>query len=294
MTKRVLKIAGIVVLVVVVLAGAFTAWLVFGKPSDLKTKAYRALPFPAVMVGGKTVLAKDYVHRVDIAKKTLPADSGVSDQEIKQQVYDRLVDERKAEILAGQKGLEVSNNEIEDQYQDNIKQLTGGNESDFKKMLDQYGLTEPEFKGQVLKPDLVFTKLVIWYNSQRDMNAAAYQQVDAITERLKDASTTFETLAAEYAQKQMGEPGAGDLGFVELEKLLPEFKNSLRDAKPGETKVVASRYGIHYFKIENVDSQGENGSQRVQLKQIVLEPQGFDQWYKSATKDFSVRRFIKI
>jgi parvulin-like peptidyl-prolyl isomerase len=294
MPRRILKISGIIIVMLVAAAALFAGWLSFGKPSNLQTKAYRTLPYPAVMVGGKTILAKDFFHRIDIAKKTTAGEGDADEEEIKKQVYDRLVDEQKANILAGKKDLEITDGEVSEQYRDTIEQLSGGKEDDFKKMLEQYGMNENEFKNQVLRPDLIFTKLIVWYNSQRNFNSGVYAKVDEITEKLKDASTTFESLVPQYSSDEQDASMQGDLGFVEVGKLLPEFKDSFNDTKPGDSKVVASRFGVHYFKIGETDDQGENSGRRIQLKQILLEPQGFEQWYKEETKNYSVRRFIKI
>jgi parvulin-like peptidyl-prolyl isomerase len=293
MTNRVYKIAGVIVLVLIVAIASMGAWLSFGKATPLQAKILNALPYPAVFVNGKAILARDILHRTEIAKKTLPPQSEVSDQEIKQQVYDTLINEQKTNILASSKGLSVNNEEVSEQFKDAVDQLSGGSGDQFEQMLKDYGLTENEFKQQVLKPDLLTTKLLVWYNSQRNLNKALYDKIDSIQGQLA-SGVSFETLAAENSQDDQTKGLEGDLGFVETGKLLPEFKNDLAGLKLSETKVVASRYGVHLFKVEEVDNSGENGAARIHLKQIFLEPTGFEEWFRGETGKYSIRKFIKI
>lgn len=294
-TKRGLKIAGITVAALVILVAALVAWLSYGPINDAKVQAYKALPYPAAMVNGHPVLARDVMQRYEIAKKTLPQDSGMSDEEVRKQVYEKVVEEEKAEVVASTKGVQVSDQEVQDQYRDAVDQLTGGDEQKFTDMLGTYGLSKQDFMKQVLRPDLLVNyKLRTWYNGQSELNKDAYQKVADIQRQLGEGQS-FETLAQQNSSDAQSNGMEGDLGFVEVNKLLPEFKSPLENARSGDLKTVASRYGLHVFKVEEVENQGEaQNNPRIHLRQIFIEPTGFENWFDSELGKLTVRQLIKI
>jgi parvulin-like peptidyl-prolyl isomerase len=167
----------------------------------------------------------------------------------------------------------------------------------FSQLLVQYGLSENNFKTSVLKPELLYTNLEVWFNSQKTLNPSAYALADSLKQQLTATSATsslFARLAVAYSQDKTTAATNGDLGFVETGNVWPEFQAALDTAKFGDVQIVPGRDGLYIFQILAKDSNGPNSSQRAEVKEIYLKTNSFEDWYNNEIKNIKIKNIYNL
>ena len=228
--------------------------------------------------------------------QTIAQTAGQQDaSSMKGQVLDEMIEEKKTDIVAAQHGVSVSSSELNTQLNNIKSQANQQSPNGFNALLGQYNLNEKQFTNDVLKPELLFTDLNLWFNSQRNLNSKEYDLADSIKAQLTSASSsssTFASLVQQYSQDDTSKQTNGDLGFVDINNLLPEFKTALDGTKPGDIKIAASRYGIHIFQVVARDNNGPSSTPRAEVKQIFLNGEDFNAWYTNETKNIKIKKLI--
>ncbi len=288
-------IGGGVILIVVLILAIGIGWLYTGQLDENKSKVFAQIPLPAAMVSTHIVSMKDVVHRYDIAKEVLGNDEAESQRsELHKQILDRLIADAQSEAQADKLNVEVTDTEIEEHYQKLVTQLTGGDVAQFEAAVkENYKLNLDEFKQEVIRPDLLQTKLQSWFNSQRDLSPEIFTKTDEVMKKISSGEN-FGTLAKTYSDDETSKDLEGDAGTILIADMLPEFQVALKDAKSGDVKQITSRYGQHIVKVTDRDvSEGEDKA-KLHLQQIFVEQTGFTAWYNDAVAKFKVQYLIKF
>ncbi len=281
----------IAVIIIILVAGL--AWLYTGKFSQAKSNVFAKIPLPVALVGSRLVTGPELVDRLNLASK-LPDEYKGGTSDLNNLVYDQLIDSKKISSLASQKDISVSNDEVDSEYKRVVDQYASGDNSKFKDTLEQsYGMTEAEFKVNVLRQDILQNKLAVWFNGQESLNQDAYKTAKDLMGKL-NSGTSFDDVAKTYTADEATKDFAGDSGFVSINDLLPEFSSALSNINIGETKQISSRYGIHILKLLEKDNNGENGQERVHLQQIFIKTGNFEDWFSQQTDNIRVKKFLKI
>ena len=147
-----------------------------------------------------------------------------------------------------------------------------------------------EFKSQVIHQELLQSQLLIWFNKQESLNKDSYAKMKELQGKL-DGGQSFDDVATAYTQDEANKDFAGDSGMLPFDQLLPEFRTALKDAKPDDTKMVVSRYGLHLLKVLEINDNGEGGTKQIHLKQIYVKQTGFPEWL---TKESEIVRVVKL
>src|SRR5690606_3483116 len=88
------------------------------------------------------------------------------------------------------------------------------------------------------------------------LNATAEGGVDKATAKADSikglilAGENFGGLAIQFSTDQGSKVNGGDLGTFARGQMVPEFDEAVFSGKPGEVKIVNSRFGTHIIKIE--------------------------------------------
>lgn len=263
--KTFLKTFGILVSVLVILIGIFSIWFYSSPASNFKNRVASMLPFPAAFVGGHPVYIKDVLRRNNL---------------------DQLVQQQQVIVVADKYGISVGKPQLDGQF-NLIKQQT----PNFSSLVNQNGLTEAEFKTSVLKPELLYTNVRVWYNGERSLNKDVYSLADSIKQQLSATSATsslFSDLAARYSQDEATKNMGGDLGFVNIGSLWPEFQSVFDSMSVGDARIVPGRDGVYIFQIMAKDNNGPNNSLRAETREIYLQTSGFQEWYANETKNIKI------
>lgn len=291
---KTLKVLVVILLLLVALLGATTAWLFTGNLTAAKIRILKILPYPVALVNGRPILMKTFLRRLQLAQ-AFSQQQGQSVETDAQEtaVLRSLVREEESRQLAAPKGLFVSRQELQSEYANFESQFNAQNSQPLAVALSGFSLSAEEFQEQILQPQILTAKLTIWHNQQPTLNPEAYQKINQIQRELA-AGKTFESLAAAYTEDTRGKQVEGDTGFVESSELLPEIRAGLQNAKEGEVKLIASRYGLHLVKLEEkANSPLPNGS-RLHLRQIFINPENFNDWFVQETKNANIQTFFNF
>lgn len=283
------KIVTFSIIVIVLLAvAAFAGWLFLTKPSAAKNKVLGKLPIPIALVDGKAIYLKDISQRMGMTRAIFGEQT--SDAEIQNVVLDSLISQKKAESVADSHDVSVAEEEVNQQMAAIKEDYKTANQQEFSAELSKYGIDETIFKDAVLSPSLLLTNLNIWFNKTEDLNKTAYEKIKGIQQQVYEGQS-FEALAKEKSEDQASQALEGDLGFVDLNAVLPELKAGLRGAAQGDVKLVVSRYGLHLVKVGEIQEGNES---IVHLKQIFVQTSDFEQWLSEQTGNVKVKTIVKI
>lgn len=285
-------VIGVIVIILIALA-IFIGWLYTGQLSSAKEKVFKAIPLPAAIVDMKFVQAKTVIQRADLAKQLADA-QGLGQQIEPSNTYDQLIESKKLEALASKYNLSVPQADLNEEYNNIIKQYANGDENAFKDELQKtYGMTPDQFKNEVIRQELLQSQLLVWYNKQEDLNKDVYAKIKDLKGKL-DSGTSFDDVSKAYTADEATKDFAGDSGVIAFSDLLPEFRTALKDAKAGDVQVVASRYGVHILKILEVNNDGKDGAKQIHLQQIYVKQAGFTDWLAKASDNIRVIKLLKF
>lgn len=282
----------IIVMVLVFIIGSW-AWLSFGKISPVQEKIYSFLPFPAAVVNGRAISIKQYISRYHQAQAFVQKSAQGTNANLKSAVFQRLLEETKLKIIAEQKNVPATDSQINKEYAKRQENFSSIGQGDLKQTLKQYGIDEKTYKNELLRANVTAANLTVWFYSQRSLNSQAYAKADEILEKLK-LGQSMEVLAKAYSQDQQSKNMGGDLGYLEINQILPELELPLQNMAVGQSQILPTRYGLEIIKIEGRDNQGTGGFIRYHLRQIFLSGGDFNGWYGEQTKNFKIIKIINI
>jgi len=282
-----------VIVIVLIIVGSFLGWLYTGQLSSAKEKVFKAIPLPAAIVDMQFVPAKTVIERLDLAKQLADA-QGMGAQVKPSDTYDQLIESKKIQALAAKYKLSVPKADIDEEYQNIIKQYANGDENAFKTELQTtYGMTPDKFKSEVVQQELLQSQLLIWYNKQQDLNKDSYAKLKDLQSKL-DSGQSFDDVSKAYTADAATKDFAGDSGVIPFSSLLPEFRVALKDAKTGDVKTVVSRYGLHILKVLDINNSGDGGAEQIHLQQIFVKQTGFTDWLAKAEDNIRVIKLLKF
>ncbi len=286
-SSRLKKIIWIAVGLVLVVA-LFCAWLYTGKLTQSKQAILQTFSLPIALVNGQAITMKNFVFKYSLAKKLFgQQELAKQDSEIKQKIFNQLIDEKELELFAVQKNLSINQRDLDNEYAAQAKAVNLEGKKSLSELLSSYGLNEVALKNQILKPQLLFIKLRVWYNSQESLNTQAYGRAGELVAEIKKG-TDMGQLAANFSQDETGKSTKGDLGFVDIADLTPELKEPVAGLLIGEPEIIPSRQGLHIIRLE-----AKNGN-KVQLRQIFLNTGDFESWWNSQKQTFKIYKLINF
>lgn len=276
--------------IIIIIIGAL-AWLYTGNLTSAKQKVFQTLPLPVALVESKTVGSTELFARVNLAKELL-AKTGQNTEGVEKEILDQLIETEKVEILAARRDVSISNEDVENAYQGILKQFPGGDEKALTAELQSsYGLDLNTFKNEVLKQTVTREKLSLWFNGQESLNTESYLTARDLLKQL-DEGASFDEVATKYSADQGSQAFAGDSGFVAYSDLLPEFKAAVDTMAINDTRIVASRYGIHVLRLNAIADNEQGTEKRYNLQQIFLAPSDFNVWLANESAKIKSVKFL--
>ncbi len=116
-------------------------------------------------------------------------------------------------------------------------------------------LVETEFGYHIIKveekkEDAVHARhILILVRSSKEDSIRVQDLADSLYHRLLNGED-FGELAKEYSADEESRKMGGELGWYPVDQMTPEFKEGVKDLKPGEiSKPIPSQFGIHILKV---------------------------------------------
>lgn len=263
----------------------------------------------AAKVNGQVIKTSDLTTQLDQLKKQYPqmftgADAEGRLLDFKQRLMENLINQALIEQAAQQKGINVSDADIQKQ----IDQLKSGfkDSTQFDAALKSAGMTLDQLKAQI-KNQLVTQKLVESLAANNkvtdadiqayyDKNKAEFFQKPAkrvshilfkssdkataqkVLNQLKAGTITFAAAAKQYSIDTASATKGGDLGWPTT-AYLPEFQAAVDKLKKGQMSgLVQSSVGYHIIEVtdERAGSQQTLAEVKSQIQQIIVQQRRSD------------------
>ncbi len=272
--KKHASIIGICIIVIFLLASALIAYATSWQ--DPISVSFKKL-YPAAFVGGKIISIAETDEFINLARKTEPSIS--YPQAL--QVY---LDHEKSEVLLDRLNLKLPSDAVSDE----LNFYKKSNQSTYDQYLQKYfDGKEDLFVDNVVEPTVIEAELKIKYNSDYNLNQAAYQKAESVLEQLSQGKT-FDELAPQYSDDKQSAQFGGDLGFFEHGTILPELEKEITVAKVGEVHdIIVTRDG--YEIVEPIETSTADGKKMWHAKHILIQTNGFEQWLTNQTQNISVK-----
>ena len=282
LAKNTLLIILLLAALVLIIFACGLVWLYSGRLTPSKTKAFLKLPLPMALVNNNPVPAKSFITRQLLAEK-LPAGKTIQDLDI----YNQIISESEISQIAAGHGIGISAFEVNKAYNDYAAQENFSGQASFNDLLAGYGISRQIFIDQTVEPTLLAAKLQTWFYSQPDLNAQSYGQAKNLLDQIQ-AGKDIGQLAKQFSQDGSSADLQGDLGFIDLTKLLPELQEGVDSLSVGQVKILPSRFGIQIVKLE-----GKSGS-LLHLRSIYIKGSDFQTWLTGQEQKFKVIKLINI
>ncbi|GAC1573997.1 MAG: hypothetical protein NVS3B9_5280 [Candidatus Doudnabacteria bacterium] len=240
----------------------------------------RLLPLPAAFVNSNVITIANFYDRLDIAAKL-----GNVNIEDRSAVLNQLVDNKITDIISADKNLLPTDQEITRAYND-VQRNT--NKQDLGLAI---GLSESQFKKQILIPDLQKIKLQIWLAGNTKQNADTYKNLEEAKKKLI-AGKPFDDIAAMYSDDAKSAKMGGDLGFISYDDIVPEIYDVLGQFTDKDAHVLTSRFGIHIIEVVGKDNNGPSYSPRYHVKQIFMQTADYKKWFVRQKDLYSVLKLV--
>lgn len=266
----------------------------------------------AAKVNGDTISMEELDKQVEQLKKQYPdmfegADGEGRLIDFKQRLMDNLVNQKLVEQAAEEKGISVTDEEIDKQ----IEQLKSGFKDDaqFESALKSANMTLDQLRQQI-REQLLTQKLIeslakdtkideaelkSYYDKNKEQFAqAAAKRASHILFKPEDKKTAeqvlsqvrdgsdFAALAKKYSVDTATAGNGGDLGWPST-PYVPEFEAALAKLKKGQTSaLVQTPYGWHIIRVTDTRSASQRTFDEVkdQIEQILIQQRRADAYQK--------------
>lgn len=263
--------------------------------SEFMYKVTKVLPFPIARTGSSFVSYNDYLFEINHymhyyrTQQQLDFNSDAGQRqlaEFKKRALDKVINDAYIKKIAQEKGVSVSDKEVDDQISIVREQnRLGGNQKELEAVLEDFwGWSIDDFK-QSLKRQLLAQKVLSKLDTDAHNRAnSAYAQLQA--------GKDFQTLAKEVSEDPSTKANGGDYGF-QVDKTNRDISavvvQALFGLKPGEySKVVDAGYGLEIVK--NIEQKED----KIRAAHIVFNFKNINEYLNDVKDKQPTRAYIRL
>jgi parvulin-like peptidyl-prolyl isomerase len=298
----IMMIMGIVIGVIVVVVVVFGV-LIYGYKSDnpaVKAVA-SVIPYPVMRVNGHFVSYSDYLFEVDAENRAYESNAKLNNQpapdfnsasgkklevQIKQHALTKLESDALVAQLASQKGIQVTNQQVQGPINQLYKQY--GGEATLLKTLNQiYGWNLSDLKG-VVRKQLLAQDLQNKVTSDPTLSAASKAKAESIHTQI-NGGADFSTLAKKDSQAQDASNG-GNMGYFTKTQVPADLYNAAEALQAGQvSNVIQDQYGFVILKVIDKKSDGS-----IDAQEILIETVDYNSYFQNQLNEAKVNTYIKV
>lgn len=262
--------------------------------SEFMYRVTQVVPFPIARTGSSFVSYEDYLFEINHythyyrTQQQLDFNSDAGQRqlaEFKKRALDKVVNDAYIKKIAKQKGIKVSDKEVDDQIKVVREQnRLGGSDKELETVLEDFwGWSIDDFKRS-LKQQLLAQKVL------SSLDTDAHGRADAAYDQLQ-AGKDFQTLAKEVSEDPSTKPNGGDYGF-QIDKTNRDISatvvNALFALKPGEySKVIDAGYGLEIIK--NIEQKED----KIKAAHIVFNFKNINEYLNDIKDEEKTRIYIR-
>lgn len=258
--------------------------------------ASKIVPYPVASVNGNwfwnTVTYNQYLFELaSIQKFYTSQGQDLNSQEGKQklsQLKNDIIIQLENNLIIEQQarkyGIKVTNKEINDQYDELVKNA-GGVEK-VKTTLDKlYGWSVEDFREKI-KQSVLQKKLAEKILSDDSLNAPAKAQAEDLKRQI-DGGADFAELAKKFSTDGSASNG-GDLGLISKGQTVPEFEAAAFGLQEGQVSgVVKTQFGYHIIKATKKEGD------QVRVSHILIKGADIDSWLKDQRAKAKIVQYFR-
>lgn len=263
--------------------------------SEFLYQVTKVVPFPVARVGSDFIPYENYLFEINHYKHYYESQQNVdfnSDSgqqqlaDFKKRALDKVINEAYVREIASQKGISVSEKEIDEEvaiYRGQNR--LGSSEKELESVLQEWWDWSMGDFRRTLRQQLLNKKVIASLDSE------AQAKADEALSELKEGKD-FEKLAKEVSEDPATKNNGGSLGSA-IDKnnrdISPKTVEALFSLKPGEfSEIINIGYGLEIVK--NVDQQGE----KVKAAHIVFNFKDINQYLSEIKDQKPARSYISL
>lgn len=299
-TKKHLLIGSGIALLAVALLVSFGFWIYSAPMGQTKIKILEQLNLPVARVGSGFVGGRELFERYSLAGQIYGQDKNFQPAQAQADILQRLIEIKKLETIAAGQSVQVSEDELNAEYA-RIAEHEGGNEKFEEVLSEQFHFTPEQFKQKVLEHDIRKTKLAINFYDDQTLNPGLHKTLDQVSAKLEKGGD-FAEVAKMHSEDPATRQFGGDSGEIPVKDLVPELQEAIKDAQPGQTLTVTTRYGIYIIKTLNRKEDSVAGGslhfQSIFLNYGNIDPKvtesAFTKWYEAEAANIKTKQYINL
>lgn len=252
-------------------------------------KVLQKIGLPAGFTGWHAIPLSDYYLRLQAAQDVSMrqgSGGGTDSGQLHYAVFRQMAFDKITAALAGRYGVSVPQGEVNAEYARLQRQAAHDT------IAGSYGMSEDQFKQDIISPELLSAKLAIWLASNKQLNDEAYRKL-AQAQGALSAGGSFDQVAADFSDDGFGAQTGGDLGYVSEDDLFPEMYAAFASAKDSKPHVAYSRLGVHLFEVLGSDNDGPGNTPRYHVRQIFIKTQDYKAWFASQAKNYKIIKLAR-
>ncbi len=212
--------------------------------------------------------------------------------DIQLSTLERLVDEKIIMEEAKKRGIKVSEEDLNDEFEGVIKNA-GGEDKAKEIVKNNYNWTLDIFKKKILIPYLYQKKVAEAIMNDKSLQEKSKKEAEEVLEKIKEGKKSFEELAKEYSEDPSTANRGGDLGWFGRGKMVKEFEDAAFSLKKGEISgIVETSYGYHIIKV--LDRRGTGDKEEVRAAHILIRRMSFNKWLEEERENKKIVYYIKL
>jgi len=290
-----------VVLLLVGLAILFTVGIYrLGWDGPMVKSVLKVVPFSVAMVNGESLRYSELIEDTATLQRFFDqqvsdgADPSTipSDEEIRQNAFDRLVYSTVMRQEANQYDLEVTKEDIESEYGQLVTQM-GGEDQVKEELIQLYGWTPEKFKVKILVPYLLQKKLGQTVQAGSDEAIEQRKKAEDVLAQLRDGAD-FGELAKQYSDDTASGANGGDLGWFSRGMMVGPFEDAAFSLEPGVVSdLVETDFGLHIIIVDDVKEE-DGVRTEVKARHILFSSPDVSEYIQKKVDEARVKKYIEI
>lgn len=276
---------------VVLLAGALFLTVFFFPENPIGVFLRRSIPIPIATVGSSCISYRELdenresIRRFyesqseEFAERGLRVDFGTPDGRNRlilreKDILNKLIEDTIIRSLAREQGIRLSDDAAEERFEASIRKEGGDRRVLEDRLMSLYGWDVESFREKVIEPSLYREALETSFERNRDITGAKKSIEEAAL--FLSGGGSFSEAVRMFSEGESKEK-EGELGWVDIELLVPELQDVVRTQSVGSTSsVIESSLGFHILLLSERKKEGEKVS--VLIRQVFVRKPSFPAW----------------
>ncbi len=253
----------------------------------------RTVPLPAARIDNHAIYYREFIKARDgwnqyyVSAGTIDA---IDMSVIEQQVINRMIDHYLTEQIANELGVEYSEEELNEAYQDLVEQHDS--EAHFVDQLEKrFGWGRAELEQFVLKPITLARAVDLAVRSSEEEQVEPLRNINQMRIDVEAGGQAFSDLASQFSASLSASEG-GELGLSPIEEYPEESQNVLRNSREGDlTEVIETSERFIVYRI--VEREDDRGDLLINAQELSVEKRDIHNVLSERRERSSIKIFVK-